>query len=240
LFTFRLDADYGFNRRYVGLYTDDKFSRPDGLPPIPQSAFAMALRTFSNEANSLVEWLRSDRTSELRGLESETANSMRVTLDKLTLSNEAIWARERARPPVKAPWLIKGPYLVLCWLIDELFKARPLARLWYLETVARIPYLSYISMLHLYESLGWWRLGLNAQRIHWGENVNEYHHLCVMESLGGDRVWRDRFLAGHSAVVYYWALVLVWLISPTLAYNFRCVLRPRPQTRLSSSFQRAD
>ena len=38
-----------------------------------------------------------------------------------------------------------------------------------------------------------------------------------MESLGGDRKWIDRFMAGHSAIVYYWVLIIMWLISPTLA-----------------------
>lgn len=49
---------------------------------------------------------------------------------------------------------------------------------------------------------------------------NEYHHLLVMESLGGDSAWIDRFLGQHSAVVYYFALVILWLISPASAYNF--------------------
>lgn len=30
-------------------------------------------------------------------------------------------------------------------------KHRPIARFWFLETVARMPYFSYISMLHFYE-----------------------------------------------------------------------------------------
>ena len=41
-----------------------------------------------------------------------------------------------------------------------------------------------------------------------------------MEALGGDARWADRFFAFHSAIVYYWVLVLIWLVSPTLAYNF--------------------
>ena len=41
-----------------------------------------------------------------------------------------------------------------------------------------------------------------------------------MESLGGDRRWSDRFLAQHAALVYYFGLVVVWLLSPKLAYNF--------------------
>jgi hypothetical protein len=38
-------------------------------------------------------------------------------------------------------------------------------RFWFLETVARMPYFSYISMLHLYESLGWWRAGAELRRV---------------------------------------------------------------------------
>ena len=40
-----------------------------------------------------------------------------------------------------------------------------LQRFWFLETVARMPYFSYISMLHLYESLGWWRAGAELRRV---------------------------------------------------------------------------
>ena len=36
----------------------------------------------------------------------------------------------------------------------------------------------------------------------------------------GDRRWSDRFLAQHAALVYYFGLVVVWLLSPKLAYNF--------------------
>jgi len=45
-------------------------------------------------------------------------------------------------------------YDVGCFLLDGLFDERPIQRFWFLETIARIPYFSYISMLHLYESFG--------------------------------------------------------------------------------------
>jgi ubiquinol oxidase len=38
--------------------------------------------------------------------------------------------------------------------------------------------------------------------------------------LGGDALWSDRFLAYHSAVVYYIALLILFLVSPQLAYTF--------------------
>ena len=83
-----------------------------------------------------------------------------------------------------------------------------------------MPYFSYISMLHLYESLGWWRAGAELRKVcagaasgrcdgvrrqgldpgaalappllqvHFAEEWNEMHHLQIMESLGGDQVGR--------------------------------------------------
>lgn len=41
-----------------------------------------------------------------------------------------------------------------------------------------------------------------------------------MESLGGDRDWRTRFFANHAAIIYYFVLIILWLCSPTIAYNF--------------------
>ena len=83
-----------------------------------------------------------------------------------------------------------------------------------------MPYFSYISMLHLYESLGWWRAGAELRRVHFAEEWNELHHLQIMESLGGDSSWGDRFLAAHASLFYYWACVGAYLVSPSTAYAF--------------------
>ena len=104
--------------------------------------------------------------------------------------------------------IIKIPYLVLCVMLDKIFDNRPISRFWFLETVARMPYFSYISMLHLYETLGWFRVGASVKRVHFAEEWNEFHHLLIMESLGGDQKWLDRFMAQHAAVIYYWILVI--------------------------------
>ena len=109
---------------------------------------------------------------------------------------------------------------MLCAFLDAWFEDRPIARFWFLETVARMPYFAYISMLHLYETLGWWRRSAEAKRVHFAQEVNEFHHLLVMESLGGDRRWADRFFAQHAAIIYYWVLIALWLLSPTTAYTF--------------------
>jgi ubiquinol oxidase len=41
-----------------------------------------------------------------------------------------------------------------------------------------------------------------------------------MESLGGDQLWFDRFIAQHAALLYYWVLIAIYLFSPKLAYAF--------------------
>ena len=59
-----------------------------------------------------------------------------------------------------------------------------------------------------------------AVQIHFAEEWNELHHLQIMESLGGDQYWIDRFAAQHAAVFYYWVLVFFFAFSPELAYVF--------------------
>lgn len=41
-------------------------------------------------------------------------------------------------------------------------------------------------------------------QVHFAEEWNELHHLQIMEALGGDRRWVDRFAGEHAAVFYYW------------------------------------
>ncbi len=61
---------------------------------------------------------------------------------------------------------------------------------------------------------------LSVLQIHFAEEWNELHHLQIMESLGGDQYWIDRFAAQHAAVFYYWVLVFFFAFSPELAYIF--------------------
>lgn len=142
-------------------------------------------------------------------------------LNKLTLNSTAIWEREKAGNHVEAPFIIMAPYLILCHMLDFVFEGRYVpSRFYLLETVARMPYFSYIAMLHLYETLGWWRRSADVKRVHFAEEWNEFHHLLIMESLGGDQQWWVRFCAQHAALAYYTALVVLWMISPTLGYKF--------------------
>mmetsp|Transcript_32018 Transcript_32018/g.90063 ORF Transcript_32018/g.90063 Transcript_32018/m.90063 type:complete len:242 (-) Transcript_32018:26-751(-) len=82
-----------------------------------------------------------------------------------------------------------------------------------------MPYFAYLSVLHFYETVGWWR-SPELRAVHAAEEDNELHHLLIMESLGGGQAWFDRFFAQTGAVAYYWVLVLFFMIDPRWSYNF--------------------
>ncbi|KAL1529002.1 hypothetical protein AB1Y20_010323 [Prymnesium parvum] len=222
------EPSYGYLSKSAGSYVaTDNASPLDGRAGPPSSALDLAVRSFLRECVELTRalWGKEEAVAEPKAngvsvQETLEAAAFREELAKLELSNEAIWERERQREQVDAPLVLKLPYYVLCYALDIFFDGRPIARFWFLETVARIPYFSYISMLHLYESLGWWRRSAETKQVHFAEEWNEFHHLLIMESLGGDQRWADRFLARHAAILYYWLLIFLWIASPTLAYNF--------------------
>lgn len=83
-----------------------------------------------------------------------------------------------------------------------------------------MPYFAYIAVLHAYESCGWWRAGADLRKVHFAEEWNEMHHMEIMESLGGDVAWLDRFVAYHAAMAYFWVLVALYLVSPAHSYDF--------------------
>lgn len=108
---------------------------------------------------------------------------------------------------------------ILVVVMNTLYAKRPYPRFYVLETVARVPYFSYLSVLHLYETLGFWRKS-DWLKIHFAESWNELHHLLIMESLGGSSHWFDRALARTVALVYYWVIVALYILSPKSAYRF--------------------
>lgn len=108
-------------------------------------------------------------------------------------------------------------------ILDTLYHDRNYARFFVLETIARVPYFAFISVLHMYESFGWWRRA-DYMKVHFAESWNEMHHLLIMEELGGNAWWFDRFLAQHIAIFYYFMTVLMYALSPRMAYHFsECV-----------------
>ncbi|TYI81942.1 hypothetical protein E1A91_D05G188500v1 [Gossypium mustelinum] len=108
-------------------------------------------------------------------------------------------------------------------ILDTLYRDRDYARFFVLETIARVPYFAFISVLHMYESFGWWRRA-DYLKVHFAESWNEMHHLLIMEELGGNSWWFDRFLAQHIAIFYYFMTVFMYTLSPRMAYHFsECV-----------------
>jgi len=209
-------ADYGFASRSEGSkFTYLEKGQKDNGPPA--NVITMAVQGFIRNLKAI----RGVYDNEQHGniVEAEQVELQRK-LQSMKLNVTGIWERE-LKEEIEAPLVIMIPYFVLCFFLDYIFEGRYIpARFYFLETVARVPYFSYISMLHLYETLGWWRRSADAKRIHFAEEWNEFHHLLIMESLGGDQQWWVRFLAMHSAIAYYWVLLALWALSPTLAYKF--------------------
>jgi ubiquinol oxidase len=74
--------------------------------------------------------------------------------------------------------------------------------------------------LTFFSSYATTRLVVELRKVHNAQEWNELHHLLIMESLGGNSLWSDRFLGYHVAILYYWFLNLVFLGSPRIAYEF--------------------
>eukprot|EP00931_Biecheleriopsis_adriatica_P063454 TRINITY_DN38430_c0_g1_i1.p1 TRINITY_DN38430_c0_g1~~TRINITY_DN38430_c0_g1_i1.p1 ORF type:complete len:461 (+),score=92.85 TRINITY_DN38430_c0_g1_i1:48-1385(+) len=193
----------------------------------PGSAWELGSRVFRRELQELFSALRgtclqglSEKLQLATGLqELQPRQQLPAFLDMLQLDADKVAERERERGVPESFPLVKAIFFVLCWSLDRLYEGRPIQKFWVLETVARLPYFSYISVLHLYESLGWWRTP-EIRHIHCAEEDNELHHLLIMEALGGDGAWFDRFAAQHAAIVYYWVVTALFVVNPELAYNF--------------------
>jgi ubiquinol oxidase len=74
-------------------------------------------------------------------------------------------------------------YDIICFLYPVRGTDRDFARFYVLETVARVPYFAYLSVMHLRETFGEREMG-EKMRTHYAEADNELHHLLIMESLG--------------------------------------------------------
>lgn len=187
----------------------------DGSKPMP--FYGLAASNFKRQGSTLV-----GQILESVGFADHDPLRPPECLN-LKLSNADVEAAEKRREAaggrVDAHPVSRALYDLGCAFLDTLFDERPIQRFWFLEIVARIPYFSYVSMLHLYESFGWLRSN-ELRKVHAAEEYNELHHLLIMEALGGNSKWSDRFFGYHAALVYYWAIVAVYLFSPRIAYEF--------------------
>ena len=136
---------------------------------------------------------------------------------------------------------------------------RAFARFYALETIARMPYFSYLSVLHLWETLGRWRQA-DRLALHFAESFNELHHLLIMEELlttthnpaeqgqephhvrndNNDQEvpFRDRFIAQHLAFFYYWLVVGLYLVQPAAAYNLNQAVEQEAYATYDAFLQR--
>ena len=187
------------HRRSVGL-----------IVPARRERVAMRRRALAGDrsSNESSDSPSSSGASEVSGAARAATNG--DGFDPSRFASEAAAAAERR---------VNGALIgIAVDVIDRLYAGRSYARFHALETVARVPYFSFMSVLHMYETFGWWRKA-DYLKVHFAETMNEYHHLLIMESLGGAERWSDRFVAQHIAVAYFWICVGQYLISPRWAYN---------------------
>ena len=123
--------------------------------------------------------------------------------------------------------LIDRVYDLICFVYPVKGCDRDFARFFVLETVARVPYFAYLSVLHLRETFGQRTTDgtkdgeemSDRMRTHYAEADNELHHLLIMESLGGNSNVVDRLLAQTMAFGYYWYVICVYFLSESAAYH---------------------
>lgn len=114
--------------------------------------------------------------------------------------------------------LIDTVYDIICFIYPVRGTKRDFARFYVLETVARVPYFAYLSVMHLRETFGERGIG-ERMRTHYAEADNELHHLLIMEALGGNSNPIDRFIAQTMAFFYYWYVTVVYFFSEQAAYH---------------------
>lgn len=116
--------------------------------------------------------------------------------------------------------LIDNVYHGICLLYPVCGTDRDYARFYVLETVARVPYFAYLSVLHLKETFGVrYDTMSDRMRTHYAEADNELHHLLIMEELGGNADAVDRVVAQTAAFMYYWYVVVLYCLNEPAAYH---------------------
>nr|AEV41060.1 putative immutans protein [Oryza minuta] len=204
------------------------------LPPPPPPPAFLPLRAHRPRVASLgtvatrrifrAEAMKTQREKEQTEVAVEESFPFRETAPPEGADEPLVTAEES--------WVVKLEQSVNIFLtesvitiLDGLYRDRNYARFFVLETIARVPYFAFISVLHMYETFGWWRRA-DYIKVHFAESWNEFHHLLIMEELGGNSLWVDRFLARFAAFFYYFMTVAMYMVSPRMAYHFsECVER---------------
>ena len=129
----------------------------------PNNSLFLALFNFKKEVFQIIENIRLETIGK-----ADKESSLPGVLG-LHLSNEVVKAAEELRESkegrVNAHPIARVLYDLGCYFLDKFFDNRPIECFWCLETVARTPYFAYVSVLHLYESLGWLRAA-SLRKVH--------------------------------------------------------------------------
>ena len=153
---------------------------------IPMSFFEFCIANVNKEFKTKRYGFTIDPYQDIDDKEEAfRVRKLRKSLKMLELNDKNIWLREQSRDHIECPRLMLMVYYTICYILDFVFKDKPIDRFWFLETVARMPYFSYVAILHMYETLGWWELDSELKKNHYKEEENEMYHLKIMESLGG-------------------------------------------------------
>lgn len=194
-------------------------SRPHSFPNrLRPSEFLHSLLLMHPRCSSPTAFLPAPTLVNRASIRRTSASSRICPCAELVVRDRSV-----RRPP---KWLLSVNHGLVggaLQAVDVLYggDAGPWSRFWVLEVVARVPYFSFLCTLHLAESLG---LGsqrvTELQRAHFAEADNEAAHLAIMSSLGGGSRWRDRFVAQHAAILYFWVNILAFVVWPSLAYHF--------------------
>ena len=205
---------------------DDEHPAPYYAPP--PNFFALATKQFACNLDSMLGRYKAT-TSE----DDETVN-LRAKLNSLRLPSRLAWDLESiaggSLGVLKEPLVLRAPYHLICPLVDLVYKdpddskkvnsGSTIQRLYVMEKIGRAPYLSFLSMLNLYESFGLWRPSEDLRAAHAHQELSKFRRQRVIEQLGGDQPWTARFIAEHGALFVHLTIVHLWILSPSIAYRF--------------------
>ena len=144
--------------------------------------------------------------------DSDSVSALQQVVPPAKTMDEGIYGFNKA--------VIDTVYDIICFLYPVKGTERDYARFYVLETVARVPYFAYLSVMHLRETFGErYPKMSDRMRTHYAEADNELHHLLIMESLGGNSNIIDRTLAQTMAFGYYWYVIVIYTFNESAAYH---------------------
>lgn len=106
---------------------------------------------------------------------------------------------------------------IVLFLINKMY-GNSYRRFYVLETIARIPYFAFLSVLHLQETFGR-HPSHELMKLHFEETINEEYHLLIIEELGGGSLIIDRYFARAIGVIYYLLSCILYALFPSSAYH---------------------